>query len=89
MISQCLKEIDLSFNSLGDEGIKALQSGLIENSTINNINLSHNHLGDGACEVLATILKENPNIQYLDLSWNNLFSTPGKKKLMTIVKKQF
>ena len=70
-----LRELNLSKNDLGVEGMRALSVGLADNSTIKTLNLSRNNLEDTAADVLAEILEKNDSIEYLDPSWND-FSTP-------------
>uniref|UniRef100_A0A3B1J201 Leucine rich repeat containing 74B n=1 Tax=Astyanax mexicanus TaxID=7994 RepID=A0A3B1J201_ASTMX len=74
-----LSEIDLSENQLGQYGVKAVSSMLLENTTLVSLNLSGNGLEEKAAEHLAEAVTRNQNLQHLDLSHNRLGET--KKKL--------
>ncbi|XP_039682183.1 NACHT, LRR and PYD domains-containing protein 12-like [Perca fluviatilis] len=77
-----LKELDLSMNCLGDEGIKAISAGL-KNPYLNlkTLNLSHCSLTDDCCAELASgFASQGYVIRELDLSGNNL-QDKGVKKL--------
>lgn len=72
-------DLDLSFCSLGTEGIELLEDGLSANTTIVKLNLSHNNLGEEAAQFIANIFNFNGTIKELDLSWNDFYTQKGKR----------
>ncbi|XP_036418605.1 NACHT, LRR and PYD domains-containing protein 12-like [Colossoma macropomum] len=69
-----LTELDLSFNNLGDLGIKLLCAGLLHpHCKLEKLNLSHNELEHRSCELMASVLQSaNSNLKELDLGCNNM-----------------
>lgn len=80
MISR-VKELDLSYNSLGDEGLGAIADGLRNSLYLKKINLSHNDLTEAAARYLEEIFLTNDSIDDLNLSWNNLNTDKVLKRL--------
>lgn len=76
-VADLLAEIDLSENRLGECGIKALASMLLENTSLISLNLSGNHLDERAAKHLAPALTKNQHLQHLDLSHNRLGEAAG------------
>lgn len=76
-VSEHLAEIDLAENRLGEYGIKALASMLLENTSLISLNLSGNHLDEQAAKQLAPALTKNQHLQHLDLSHNRLGEAAG------------
>jgi Ran GTPase-activating protein (RanGAP) involved in mRNA processing and transport len=60
--------IDISGNSIGDEGVKAVVK---VNSTLRIIELSGNWIGDKGARAFAEAIKVNSTLQSIDLSSNN------------------
>ncbi|XP_039507222.1 NACHT, LRR and PYD domains-containing protein 12-like isoform X2 [Pimephales promelas] len=68
-----LKELDLSNNSLEDEGVRLLCLGLQEGScALKVLKLSSCALGDSSCQYLASVLSCQSVSVELDLSRNNI-----------------
>ncbi|XP_067220553.1 NACHT, LRR and PYD domains-containing protein 12-like [Chanodichthys erythropterus] len=70
----CLRELDLSGNTIGDSRVKLLSSGL-ENPhcKLDILKLSHCGVTDEGCADLASALRSNPlHLRELDLSGNKL-----------------
>ncbi|XP_044744337.1 uncharacterized protein LOC123306418 isoform X1 [Coccinella septempunctata] len=70
-----IQELDLSFNSLGNDGLKEGKAAFSGNANLSELNLSHNDFTEEAVNDLHDILIEAYHLVKLDLSWN-CFNTP-------------
>ncbi|XP_012559255.1 leucine-rich repeat-containing protein 74B isoform X1 [Hydra vulgaris] len=67
---KCLKQLNLSHNSFGEEAGLLLASIIAVNETLEELDLSWNHIRQkGACAI-GLALKENISLKKLNLSWN-------------------
>ncbi|XP_050984919.1 NACHT, LRR and PYD domains-containing protein 12 isoform X3 [Labeo rohita] len=68
-----LRQLDLTWNHLGDSGVTLLSAGL-ENSycKLEILRLSYCGVTDEGCAALASALRSNPHLRQLDLTWNHL-----------------
>ena len=83
------EKIDLSFHSIGPEGIKALSAPLATNTTVSVMNLTENFCGAPGCQDLAEMLCENCYITELILKGNDIgkkSQEDGGKALAMIIK---
>ncbi|XP_023590222.1 NACHT, LRR and PYD domains-containing protein 3 isoform X2 [Trichechus manatus latirostris] len=68
-----LRDLDLSDNALGDEGMQVLCEGLKHPCCkLQTLWLAECHLTDVCCGALASVLNRNENLTLLDLSGNDL-----------------
>ncbi|XP_059397045.1 ribonuclease inhibitor-like [Carassius carassius] len=69
-----LRELDLSFNDLGDKGVKSLCSGLRSpHCKLQTLKLEFCGLRRDSCSALVAALTSNPShLKELDLSYNNI-----------------
>jgi len=73
MKANCLKELDLSGNSIGDEGAIAIIRAIV-NKTSMCIKFSGNEISDNGAIKIAEILKQGPSSKKLDSEDNAVFS---------------
>lgn len=62
--------IDLSFEDIGDEGVKILVKELKNNTSITEINLQHNRVTDIGLQYLIQLVNTQHHIKSIDLSYN-------------------
>lgn len=68
-----LEELDLSYNQLGDEGVKVIADFFALNeSTVKELDLSSNGIGTEGAEHLAGMLAKNKTLRILSLNKNEL-----------------
>ncbi|CAF0740150.1 unnamed protein product [Adineta ricciae] len=74
--NQTLQELDLSHNSLGDDGIQILsQFFSLNNCEIKHLDLSSNHVTDVGAQSIADMLRRNRTIKRLSLNKNDIEDT--------------
>ncbi|KAG5840120.1 hypothetical protein ANANG_G00214190, partial [Anguilla anguilla] len=69
-----LRDLDLSYNNLGDSGVELLCAGLRSpNCKLQRLGLNNCELTEKCCNVVASALQSsNSPLRDLDLSYNNL-----------------
>ena len=72
MLSNKVTKLDLSFDSICDDGVISISNCLKSNCTLQELNLSRNDITDEGAKKLAESLKINKVLQTLDISFNNI-----------------
>ena len=67
-----LTTLDLSQNSIGDEGATSLSQALALNTTLTTLTLSQNSIGTEGATSLSQALAVNTSLTTLHLSWNSI-----------------
>ncbi|KAL0239802.1 hypothetical protein GEMRC1_009910 [Eukaryota sp. GEM-RC1] len=62
--------VTLSYNSIGDEDVRALTDALKVNATVTVIDLQANYIGDEGARALAEALKVNDTVTLVNMSYN-------------------
>ena len=78
-----LKKLDVSWNGIGDDDIKALVEALKQMPDLHTLDLSSNKIGDAGIKLLAKIIETDRHLTHLQvllLDWNR-FSEAGAKML--------
>ncbi|KAL2506263.1 Chloroplast envelope protein 1 [Abeliophyllum distichum] len=75
-VSRRRETLNLSKNSIGDEGVKCLCDILVNNSGIERLQLNSSAFGDEGAKAIAEMLKKNSSLRVLELN-NNLIDYSG------------
>lgn len=67
-----LRDLDLSFNNIGDTGAIALAAALPMVPRIGSLDLSDNRIGDAGTAALADALLRSPSLGWLSLHTNRI-----------------
>lgn len=67
-----IKDLDLSYTGLDDDGITEICEGLQENDAVVNLNLSSNHFGEVGADRLRQVIEKNETLRFIDVSRNAL-----------------
>ncbi|KAM7393587.1 hypothetical protein PAMP_020446 [Pampus punctatissimus] len=68
-----LRELDLGYNSISDNGVEKLVEGLVDqNCQLKMLRLQGCEVTSQACRYLATALRQSPKLRELDLSGNEI-----------------
>lgn len=68
--STSLQLLDLSSNAITLHGLKSLNSGLLQNASVQRLVLRNNKLGDEAARTFAELLRENDTVTEFDAQDN-------------------
>ena len=71
-VNTSLTSLDLSENSIGDEGASSLSEALRVNTSLTSLDLSENSIGDEGASSLSEALRVNTSLTSLDLSENSI-----------------
>ncbi|XP_068756016.1 NLR family CARD domain-containing protein 3-like, partial [Montipora capricornis] len=71
-VNTSLTTLDLSYNSIGDEGATSLSQALAVNTSLTTLDLSRNSIGDEGATSLSQALAVNTSLTTLDLSCNSI-----------------
>jgi len=77
-----LLEVDLRYESLGDEGAQALAKSLSANTHLKILLLTNNDIGDVGCEALGKAIARNNTLKTLDLAFNKAITNKGATYLL-------
>jgi Ran GTPase-activating protein (RanGAP) involved in mRNA processing and transport len=67
-VNRSLTSLDISGNSIGDDGVTHLAEALKQNKTLEKINISYCDITDVGVTHLAEALKQNKSLKWLDIS---------------------
>ena len=82
-----LKKLDLSLNSIGDNGCFYLSRGLERNSSLISLNLRNNNIGDLGALRLSMGLKVNSSLTDLNLRSNRICDLRAVEALLDLMAK--
>jgi len=80
-----LTSVDLRFNSIGDDGAKAIAEALKVNAVLTTLNLGYNSIGVEGAKAIAEALKVNAVLTSVDL-WANSIGDDGAKAIAEALK---
>ena len=83
---QALDRLDLDWNRIGNEEVKALIEALEKNQNLQRLGFAANDIGAAGAKMLAEVLEKNSKLLELDLGWNKIGDS-GAKALAEALKK--
>ena len=72
--SNGLQKLYLSYNSIGDDGARAMGEALEVNRSLNTLTLKNNSIRPAGLTTLAEGLKKNTTLNYISLFGNDFFN---------------
>ena len=85
--SRTLRELNVSYNSIGPSGGKCLSDAIGSNATLTSLDISGNLIGLKGGKAICDALEANPRFKHADLTSNSL-DTPTKELLLETVGKR-
>ena len=82
---KALQKLDLSSNTLSDDGAVTISDGLKSNNTLLELNISHNSITNKGIKVIAEAIQINLTLQNINISKNHI-SIEGLVYFMEAVK---
>ena len=76
-----ITHVNLTDNSIGDEGAQAISEGLIHNSVLHTIGLGNNNIGSAGAIALSTMLETNEVLQRLTLENHKMYVLVNANKI--------
>ena len=67
-----LQKLDISHNSISDDGAVALSDGLKYNISLQKLNISYNKITNEGVKMIGEAIKVNKTLQKLDISHNSI-----------------
>ncbi|STX27949.1 Gala protein type 1, 3 or 4 [Legionella beliardensis] len=83
-----VKELNLSYNNMGNQGVKHLSAALKCNTNLINLNLAYNDIGEIGVNYLSKVLQSNTSLTRLNLKYN-LFDTESIGYLAEALKSNY
>jgi len=71
-INKTIKYLDITRNSIGDDGISAISDSLHVNTTLIQLVTRHCEFNDKGAKSVAKMLQENRTLKYLNISFNDI-----------------
>ena len=86
-VNTTLQKIDISSNSISDDGVAAISNSIKFNTSnsLQELNISRNNITNNGIRVLAEVIEINSTLQNIDISKNHI-STEGLLHFMEAVK---
>ena len=86
-VNTTLQKIDISSNSIADDGVAAISNSIRFNTSnsLQELNISRNNIANNGIRVLAEVIEINSTLQNIDISKNHI-STEGLLHFMEAVK---
>ena len=78
-----VKELNISFNKIGDKGIALISAALQTNTNMTKLDIAGCNISDDGVESLARALTVNKTLQILDVRYNDIISDTGIAHITT------
>ena len=87
-VNGSLRSLDLSFNTIGDEGAQVIAKSLHENRSLTELDVRYNNFSNKGAQEIGASLRVNPSLTKLDVRHNHIRDDAAKQLAAAVLQNQ-